>query len=291
MKRWLPLLTLLYALHAAAAITVRDDAGRTVTLPQPAQRIVSLAPHATELIFAAGGGDRIVGTVDYSDYPPAALRIPRVGNYQQFDLERIIALKPDLLVVWLHGSAERQLETLRRLGIPLFYSEPKKLADIPDSVARLGHLMGTDAQAGQVATAERAKLAQLAAQYSHRSPVRVFYQVWNRPLYTLNGRHILSDALRLCGGENVFADLDATAPVVSTEAVLLANPEAILTGARAGGATTGLDMWKSYPELTAVRNGNLYAIDADLLNRPGPRLIDGTAAICAKLDEARRHRQ
>lgn len=280
----------LFALQAHATISVQDDAGNAVVVSQPAQRIISLAPHATELIFAAGGGDRIVGTVGYSDYPAAALKIARVGNHQQIDIERIIALKPDLLVVWLHGNSERQLEHLRKLGIPFYYSEPKKLSDIPDSVQRLGKLMGTEQQAEKTAAAERAELTRLRTQYGNRAPVRTFYQVWGKPVYTLNGEHIMSDVFRLCGGENVFAKLSVTAPTVSVESVLLENPEAMFTGGRREKKTAGLEMWEQYPNLLAVKNGNLFPIDGDLLNRAGPRLIEGAAMVCEKLELARSRR-
>lgn len=278
----------LCAAQSFAAITVKDDAGNPVVLEKPAQRIVSLAPHATELIFAAGGGDRIVGTVGYSDYPAAALKIPRVGDHRQIDLERVIALKPDLLVVWLHGSSERQLDSLRKLGIPFFYNEPKKLADIPDSISRLGKLMGTERQAEQTADEERAQLAQLQKQYGNRPLVRTFYQVWGKPIYTVNGSHIISDMLHLCGGVNIFGNLGVTAPTVSTEAVLLENPEAMITGERK--TTQGLEIWKQYPDLLAVKRDNLFSIDADLLNRAGPRLIEGATFVCEKLELARSRR-
>lgn len=285
---WIAMCASLCATSAVAAITVQDDAGNVVVLQKPAQRIVSLAPHATELIFAAGGGDRIVGTVGYSDYPEAALKIPRVGDHRQIDLERVIALKPDLLVVWLHGSSERQLDSLRKLGIPFFYSEPKKLADIPDSIVRLGKLTGTEQQAEKIAADERARLANLQKQYGSRPSVRTFYQVWGKPIYTVNGNHIISDMLRLCGGENIFAGLSITAPTVSTEAVLLENPEAMITGERK--TTQGLEIWKQYADLLAVRRDNLFSIDADLLNRAGPRLIDGATFVCEKLELARSRR-
>ena len=259
-------------------------------MAQPAQRIVSLAPHATELIFAAGGGDRIVGTVGYSDYPAAALKIPRVGSHQQIDVERIIALKPDLLVVWLHGNSERQLEHIRKLGIPFFFSEPKKLTDIPTSIERLGILMGTEQKANKVAIAERAELARLAAQYRNRPTVRMFYQVWGKPLYTLNGGNIMSDVIRLCGGENVFAKLPIPAPTVTLESVLLENPEVMMTGDRQAEKSGGLEMWKSYQNLLAVKNDNLFSVDADLVNRAGPRLIEGAAMVCEKLELARSRR-
>lgn len=275
---------------AAAAVSVKDDGGNTVTLGKPAQRIISLAPHATELIFAAGGGDRIVGTVGYSDYPAEALKIPRVGSHQQIDVERIIALKPDLLVVWLHGNSERQLEHVRKLGIPFFFSEPKKLADIPTSIERLGILMGTEQQANKVAAAERVELARLAAQYRNRPTVRMFYQVWGKPVYTLNGGNIMSDVIRLCGGENIFANLSIPAPVVTTEAVLLENPEVMMTGDRQAEKSGGLEIWKQYKNILAVKNDNMFSVDADLVNRAGPRLIEGAAMVCEKLELARSRR-
>jgi iron complex transport system substrate-binding protein len=290
MKRYVLLAAWLFASHATAVISVRDDNGNTIVLQRPAQRIVALAPHVTELVFAAGAGDHLVGTVSYSDYPPAASSIPRIGDNRQIDMERLIALKPDLLVVWLHGNAERQLEPLRKLGIPLFYSEPHKLEDIPDTLIRMGQLFGTESQAQQSATELRRKLTSLAAQYGNRPPVRVFYQVWDRPLYTLNGRHIVSDAIRLCGGENVFAKLPVTAPMVNIESVLLENPEVVITGERRDKSANGLELWKPYSALLAVRRGNLFSVDADLLNRAGPRIIAGAAALCEKLEQARSRR-
>ena len=286
----LALSTALFAGVAQAAISVKDDGGNTVTLSKPAQRIISLAPHATELIFAAGGGDRIVGTVGYSDYPATALKIPRVGSHQQIDVERIIALKPDLLVVWLHGNSERQLEHVRKLGIPFYFSEPKKLADIPTSIERLGMLMGTEQQANKVAAAERTELARLTEQYRNRPTVRMFYQVWGKPVYTLNGGNIMSDVIRLCGGENVFANLAIPAPVVTTEAVLLENPEVMMTGDRQAEKSGGLEIWKQYKNLLAVKNDNLFSVDADLVNRAGPRLIEGAVMVCEKLELARSRR-
>lgn len=277
-------------LLASAAISVRDDNGAIVTLEKPAQRVVTLAPHITEMVFAGGGGDRIVGTVTYSDYPAAARNITRVGDHKQIDIERIVALKPDLLLVWLHGNAERQLEPLRRLGIPLYYSEPHKLAEIPDSVQRIGRLLGTEAQAEKGAAELREKLRILAERYGNRPSVRVFYQLWDRPLYTLNGGHIISDVIRTCGGENIFSGLSITAPSVTVEAVLQANPEAIVTGNRRNQDVNGLELWKQYPSMLAVKRGNLFVVGTDLLVRSGPRMIDGAAAVCETLEQARSRR-
>lgn len=277
------------SMTANAAITVRDDDGNVITLAKPAQRIVSMSPHVTELLFAAGGGERIVGAVTYSDYPEAAKKIPRIGTNRQIDMERVIAMKPDLIVAWMHGSSERQIDTLRQLGIPIFHSEPLKLDGIADNVQRLGQLLGTENVAQPAAAQIRAQFAALTKQYASRPPVRMFYQVWDKPLYTLSGGSIVTDAMRVCGGVNIFADLKVTAPVVSIEGVLQADPEAIFGTAEKdyGGVT----LWKQYTTMKAVRNGNLFTLDGELLNRAGPRMVDGTRAMCEMLEQARQRRK
>jgi len=282
------LLAALAASQVQAAVTVKDDEGNTITLQKPAQRVISLAPHVTELLFAAGGGSHVVGVVSYSDFPEEAKKIPQIGSNREVDLERIMALKPDLIVVWRHGSSERQIDMVRKLGVPIYHSEPVKLDDIPDSVARLGQLMGTEKVATPAATELRQQLAGLRSRYANRPTVRTFYQVWDKPLYTLSGKHIVSDALRLCGGENIFAKLAVTAPVVSVEGVLQENPEAIFATAEKNYG--GVNMWKPYGTLLAVRNDNLFTIDGNLLNRSGPRMIPGAAVLCEKLELARQHR-
>ncbi|MGF6976904.1 iron complex transport system substrate-binding protein [Paraburkholderia sp. JPY465] len=281
----------LSALSAHAAITVTDDSGATVTLAAPAQRVISLAPHVTELLYAAGGGPKMVGAVSYSDYPPEAKQLPRVGDNKALDLERIVALKPDLIVVWRHGNAQRQLERLRELHVPLFFSEPRRLDDIAVTLTKLGRLLGTSASADAAAAAYRDDIARLRARYANRPVVSVFYQVWDRPLMTLNGEHMISDVITLCGGRNVFADLQPLVPTVSTEAVLAANPQAIVTAAP--GATQPdttlpqLDTWRAWPRLAAVANNNLFAIDGDLINRPAPRIAQGARQLCEDLELAR----
>nr|WP_314547500.1 cobalamin-binding protein [uncultured Massilia sp.] len=288
MKRLLFLATVAATLHAQAAVTVKDDAGNAVTVQKPAMRVISLAPHITELLFAAGGGSHVVGVVSYSDFPEEAKKIQQVGSNRELDLERILALKPDLVVVWRHGSSERQIEVIKQLGVPMFHSEPQKLEDIADNVAKLGQLMGTDAVAGPAAADLRKRIGALRNRYANRPVVRTFYQVWDKPLYTLNGKQIVSDALRLCGGENIFANLNVTAPVVSIEGVLQENPEAIFGTAEKNYG--GVSLWKPYPNLTAVRNDNLFTIDGNLVNRAGPRMIAGAEQLCEKLEIARQHR-
>lgn len=278
------------ALVSAAPLSVRDDSGALVELKKPAQRVISLAPHVTELLFAAGGGAKIVGVVAYSDFPLAAKAIPQVGDNRQFDMERLMALKPDLLVVWQHGNSEQQITALRKLGVPMFYSEPKKLDDIAASVEKLGVLLGTQQEAQQVAGEMRKQLQSLRNKYANRPKVRLFYQVWDKPLYTLNGKHIVSDAMQVCGGENVFAPLAITAPNVSIEAVLQENPEVVISGEKNNHAGDGLSMWAGYKSLLATQRGNLLPINGDLLSRSGPRLLQGTAMLCDLLDIARSKR-
>jgi len=281
----------LMLLHGAAgaAVTVSDDSGRRVTLARPAQRIISMSPHVTELLFAAGGGARVVGAMNFSDYPEAAKAIPLVGSNASLDMEKLVALKPDLLVVWQSGNTARQLEQLRQLGIPMFYSEPQRMEDIATSIERLGALLDTAPAAAQAAAAFRAKSAALAARYGKRAPVRMFYQIWDKPLYTLNGKQIVSDAIRLCGGENVFGALPVKAPEVTVEAVIGADPEAIFGGERDEQAE-GLNLWKPYKSMLAVKRGNLFSLSGGLLARAGPRMVDGAAELCEKLDLARQRR-
>ncbi|AIO33570.1 periplasmic binding family protein [Burkholderia cenocepacia] len=297
LRRLLPAVALTALAHAPLAhadVSARDDAGNTVTLPAPAQRVISLAPHATELVFAAGGGAKLVGAVSYSDYPAAAKSVPRVGDNKALDLERIAALKPDLIVVWRHGNAERQTDALRALHIPLFFSEPKHLDDVSSSLRRLGTLLGTQTAADAAAASFDRTIASLRARYAARPPVTVFFQVWDRPLMTLNGAHLISDVIALCGGHNVFASLQPRVPTVTDEAVLATDPEAIVTtsagATRSDQALPSLERWRAWPALTAVARGNLFAIDGDLLTRPAPRIAQGAAALCEDLDAARARR-
>ena len=274
----------------AAEIRLTDDSGRSVVLKQPAQRIISLTPHITELLFAAGAGGHVVGTVEYSNYPAAAQRIARIGDSAQLDLERIVALKPDLIVVWQYGNAQRQLDKLLRLGIPVYYNEPRRLADIARAIEQLGRLAGTETVALPAARAFVARAAELRQRYADRAQVTVFYQIWDKPLMTVNGDHLISDVIRLCGGRNVFAGLKLLTPEISTEAVLAADPEAIGGVTAEAGQAGHLDGWKNWPRLRAVARDNLFVIHADLISRNTPRILDGAQQLCEQLDAARDRR-
>ncbi len=284
-------LALMPCMPALAAVQVVDDDGRTVTLAQPARRIVSLAPHTTELLYAVGAGERIVATVAFADYPAAANALPRVGDSQLLDLERIAALKPDLIVVWMHGNSARQIDKLRDGGVPIFHSEPKTLGQIAQNLRKLGALAGTGLQAEAAARAYERDIAALRAQYAQRAPVRVFHQIWGKPIMTVNDQHLISDVIRLCGGVNVFGRLAAFVPTVSMEAVIAAKPQVITTGvapANGGGQPAdGLDIWRGLPHFEPVARGHLVTIDTNLISRHTPRIAQGAKLMCEGIDKAR----
>jgi iron complex transport system substrate-binding protein len=283
------ILTLLWmlVLPLRAEISVLDDTGQAVTLEKPAQRIISLAPHITELLFAAGAGDAVVGVTEFSDYPDAARSLAQVGGAAGLDLEAIVALQPDLVVAWLSGNPRVQVERLQALGFTVFLSEPRRLRDVPDTLQRLGQLAGTEAVAVAEADRFRRRYAALHDNYASRPKVRVFYQIWDQPLMTLNGEHLVSDVLRLCGGENVFNALPALAPQVGIESVLLANPDVIVVAADDGESPL-LAAWRRWPELSSVAQGHVYALPRDQLVRHSPRVLDGAERLCKLLDDFRR---
>ena len=279
---------LVWSVPALAVVEVLDDTGQRVALAAPAQRIVSLAPHVTELLFATGAGELVVGTPQYSDYPEAAKNIPRIGGSGGFDLERITALRPDLVVAWQSGNPAWVIERLRELGAVLFLSEPRQLDDIATNMERLGILTGKNASAREASERFRQGHGALQARYSQRSPVTVFYQVWEQPLMTVSGEHLISHVIRLCGGVNVFAELPALVPRVDVEAVLRLRPQAIV----AAGATDSrvLDGWRRWSQLDAVRNDHLFLIPFAQIARHGPRVLQGAQRMCAALEKVRTSR-
>jgi len=271
----------------AGSVQVHDDSGTAIALVAPARRVVSLAPHLTEQLFAVGAGAQVIGVVAYSDHPEAARRLPQVGDSAQLDLERIVGLRPDLVIAWRSGNSAQQLQRLAALGIPIYRSESRELADISSTLRRLGRLTGHDAEAEDQAQRFDAAVADLRQRYARRSEMRVFYQIWRQPLLTVNGAHMISQALALCGARNVFADLSALTPAVGEEAVLTADPDAIVTGMLPDSATDDLDLWRKREGLRASALGNLIHVDPDTLHRQSHRIVAGVAELCAKLDAAR----
>lgn len=282
--------TLLFAGTAAARaahVQVVDDSGAQVRLETPARRIISLAPHLTELLFSAGAGEQLVGVVAYSDHPQAARQLPRVGDSAQFDLERIVALKPELIVAWQSGNPPHQVQRLSALGIPVYRSEPRRLADISSTLRRLGTLAGSAERAQARANAFDRAVTELRTRYAGRPPLRVFYQIWHRPLLTVSGRHLISEALELCGAHNVYAPFDALTPTVDEEAVVALDPDAIVTGSVDPRGPDNLDGWRRLKSLRAVRRDNLVVVDPDTLHRQTERVVDGVRELCEKLDAVR----
>lgn len=278
---------LLVAVPAGAAVRVVDDTGATVALAAPATRIITLAPHAAELVYAAGAGAHLVGVMKGSDYPPAAARLPIIGDVAALDLEKIVMLAPDLIVTW-PWTTPAQVAWLRARGVAVFEADAHAIDGIATDIERIGALSGTDAAARAAAMQFRTRVARLAHDGRDGVPIRVFYQLSGAPLFTLGGRHLVSQAIARCGGENVFAGLRIPAPQVSVEAVLAANPQVIIAGTDGARRPAWLDAWSRWPALDAVRHHALFVVDANLLHRPGPRFVDGIAQLCGTLADARR---
>lgn len=290
--RWLPLWFVFAAsLPAVTGVQVVDDLGRQIELPQPARRIVSLAPHLTELLFTVGAGERIVGTVDYSDYPEPAKRIPRIGGYSQVSIEAVTALQPDLVVAWQTGNPPRQVDKLRDLGFVVYISEPRRMEDIPSSIERLGHLAGRAGVAGEAAAAFRQRHDALQRRYASLPVVDVFYEIWNKPLLTVNGHHLISDVIHLCGGRNVYRDLPNLVPTIGVESVLHADPEVIIASGMNEQRPEWLADWRQWRDLRAVKNGNLYFIPPDILQRHTVRILEGAERMCRALEQVRNKRR
>jgi iron complex transport system substrate-binding protein len=284
------LLVLVVALTVQAVqaeIVVTDSGGTVVRLATPARRIISLAPHITELVYAAGAGDRLVGNVEFGQYPPQARVLPKVGGYERFDLETILALKPDLVLGWESGNPQAMIARMRALGLMVHLSQPDRIEDVAGELERIGKLAGTEGPAALAAAAFRERHAGLAARYSQRPRVDVFYQVWKQPLMTVNGKQIISDAIRLCGGRNVFAGLPVLAPTVSVEAVIAADPEVIVASGMDDARPEWLDDWKRWGNMKAVARGNLYFVPPDLIQRHTPRILDGAEMLCVHLEAVR----
>lgn len=293
MRRLLGRLIAIGVAMAAVAPTTRaevdatDDAGQRVRLSAPAQRIVSLAPHATELLFAAGAGNHVVGVSAFSDYPEAARRLPKISGGTRVDMERLLALKPDLVIGWRTGNVRADLDAIRAQGVPVFIAEPRRLEDVPITLENLGRLAGTGHEAGRAASEFRERLTRLRDQYQGRTPVRVFIEVSEQPLMTLSHVHMLNDVVMLCGGRNVFGASELIAPEISREAVQLEDPDVVLFSDELGSVEAVRAWWRERADLRAVRRNRIYPMPSDLVLRQSPRILQGAEQVCATLDQAR----
>lgn len=268
-----------------------DDRDREVCLHNAAQRIATLSPGATELTYAAGAGDQVVAVVSYSDYPPETKQVASVGSHTRIDLEKLVGLAPDLVIGWMTGNPAEQLETLEALGMPVFYIEPRDMNGVASAIERLARLAGTEAAGQAVADNFRTTMNALEERYQDREPVPTFYQVWDEPLMSVNSEHLIGQVIEICGGDNVFGDQARLVPRIDDEAVLAANPEAIVAGGMGEENRHWLTHWEQYTNLTAVAQGNLFFVPPSLIQRPTPRLMEGTRVLCEKLDAARQKRR
>lgn len=265
MRRLLCLFALLAALPLAAA-----------------ERVVSLAPSLTDMVLELDAADRLVGVLDGGPRPPGLEGVPSVGRYGQVNLEQVLALRPDLLLVWPGAVPEAQPTRLRSFGIPVYLADPHRLDDVARQLRELGEQLGNAERGRKLSQYFAEHLQSLRTQYHREQPLRVFYQVWNRPLYTLGGNQVISDALAVCGGRNVFADLSLPAPQVSQESVLARDPDVILAGSHAE-----LQLWTQMPQLTATRLGQLWPIPDKNLERPSYAMLDATEQLCRLLATAK----
>ncbi len=272
-----------------AEISVRDSLDRELVLQRPATRVISLAPHMTEVAFAAGAGEQLIGAVSYSDYPEAAKAIPRVGSYDNVSYETLVALDPDLVLAWRSGNGDEVIKRLESLGLTVYIDESKTLEDVARSVRAVGVLTGNEAVAEAQARSFLQQLSQLRETYSKGQEISVYYQIWDEPLLTLNGEHLISDVVRLCGGRNVFADSPALVSRISVESVIRADPQVVIASGMDKARPEWLDKWRAWTSMTAVENDQLYFVPPDVLQRHTPRIIEGASLVCEKLQLAREH--
>ncbi len=285
------LIALLWAAVAASAVAgeiqLEDSLGRKLVLPQPATRVVSLAPHLTEVVFAAGAGEQLVGAVAYSDYPEAAQAVPRVGSYDNISVESLVALNPDLVLAWYSGNGPEVIKRAESLGLKVYVFESKTMESVAESLRVVGALTGNEATAQAAADAFLKQLSHLRDTYSTRQEISMYYQIWDEPLMTLNGEHLISDVVKLCGGRNVFADSPVLVSRISVESVIRADPQVIIASGMGEARPEWLDDWRKWTSMTAVKNKQLYFVPPDVLQRHTPRIIEGATLMCEKLQLAR----
>ncbi len=278
-------LALAAAGQARAGVTITDGLGRAVTLAAPARRILTLAPSITEAAFAVGAGPRVVGASAYSDYPPEATRLPVVSSSAGIDLEAVARLSPDLVIAWRDSFRVESIPRLEALGARVYVDTSRTLADVPRLLRDVAALSGTDA--GPAVRAYETRLAAIRKAAPGRAPVRVFLDISFRPLMTVGGRHFMTEALSLCGAENVFADLTDVAPLVSWEELFARRPRAILAAGPPEGEAAFRQSWAGQPGLEAVRQGRLAYVPSTALGRPSPRVVEGIEALCVAIDKVR----
>jgi iron complex transport system substrate-binding protein len=275
-----------WLLFSSTARGLQDDSNKDIEFAKPAHRIVSLAPFITELIYAAGASQRLVGASAYSDYPASAKSLPVVGDAVALNVEQLLSLRPDLVITWTSGNRALNTARIEASGIRVLSVDAQTLDDIPRLLRLIGAAAGSIDQAEQAARNFEQRLLNIQNRYAGRRAVSVFLEIWHRPLMTLNGSHFASRAVELCGGKNIFADASSLTPEVGMEEIFARDPEAIVGG---GSATNNAQLLRDWQPtgLRAVRQGHVFYVHPDLIQRPTPRILDGVERICADLQKVR----
>jgi iron complex transport system substrate-binding protein len=273
--------------YAVAELAITDDVGSEVILVKPAQRVITLAPHLTELVFAIDQGDKLVGVMSFSNYPEAAKKIPRIGSHNTISYESIAKIQPDLILAWGSGNGSEVINKLKSLGFSVYVSEPNKLEGVAATIRKLGILLDAKDKGENEANKFINRLSQLKENYSNRQKISVFYQMSDNPIMTLSGRHLISDVIELCGGFNIFSKAIPIALKVSLESLVRSDPQVVIAGTKKENEEKWLSEWANRISMKAVKNKQVYFIDPDLLIRHGPRIIEGTEKICNYLERSR----
>jgi iron complex transport system substrate-binding protein len=270
---------------ANAQMSVNDDMGRNVQFQSPATRIVTLAPFLTELVYAAGAGDRVVGVSALSEYPPQAAAVTRVATGADFSLEQVAALKPDLVLAWREGIRREYIDAMSRFGATVFVASARQLEDVPRLLKAIGVLTGKDVS--RTVAAYEAKLESLRRENANKPQIPIFVEIWNRPLTTISGQHFINQALEICHGQNVFQDLPGSLPQITWEELYQRDPYVIVGAGSADNRDEFVSNWSVRRGLTAVVDDRLVYIDVDTIQRPTPRTPDAIALLCAGIDTKR----
>lgn len=271
----------------AQTVEATDFNGNLIQLEKPAERVIALAPNVVENVFSAGAGQQLIGVVQYSDFPEQAKRIPIVGGFEKINFERIIELNPDLIIAWGSGNSHSAVSRLKKLGYSVYIDQPNSLYDIAKSIKDIGVLTGHAEQAIEVADSFINQLNNITRDYRGKIKLSSFYQVWNKPLQTISGNHIISHAIEICGGVNIYADEISVAPIINIESVLQRNPQAIIASGTSNSRPEWLNDWTQWTSLAAVQANNLFFVNADHIQRHTVRTLLGINSICQQLDSAR----
>ena len=274
-----------------AGVCALDSKSRKVCVEKPVQRIISLSPGSTELIYSAGAGSKLIAVDSHSDYPEVVNNVPKIGGFPNISVEAITARNPDLIVVWSGGNDPKIARQLEELGLRLFYIDPLTFDEIADTIQSLGRLAGTDAISEKAAKALRKQYLSLKKHYQNSEPVTVFYEIWHDPLMTVSKGQIIGQVIELCGGKNIYADSSIRIPQVNIESLLALNPEVIVSAAGPETENSFVRRWSDWKQMRAVRDDHLITIEGNLISRPTPRALDAARQLCQKLDSVRIKRQ